>query len=144
MTITKDESIITQVAAKIAADLITKTGHLEQDISSWAIAFDAVKEGLFEAHAVTAVKEAFPGTVVETTYQQSPPPQPAVSHSLQIAGTQHGPLPQWLFAATERAGVSRVWDNRDKAVGTKRPWFKQADAQDGEEPAAFWPPKGQG
>ncbi len=34
-----------------------------------------------------------------------------------------------------------VWDNRDKAVGTKRPWFKQADGEVGADPVAFWPPR---
>ena len=45
MQISKDESIITQVAAKIAADLATsnKPDTIENATADWAIAFDVVR-----------------------------------------------------------------------------------------------------
>jgi hypothetical protein len=143
--ITKDQSIVTQVAAKIASELAVKAGdrNIEHLISDWSIAYEAVNEELFKMHsfqgadaASDAVIKAFPGSTVvagEPTNQ--------VAYSLEVAGTQHGDLPSWLIDKAREANVRRVWDNRDKAVGTKRPWFKQADNQDGTDPVAFWPPK---
>ncbi len=148
--ISKDQSIVTQVAAKIAAELVVKTEDTAHNLGQWLIAFDAVNEALQQAHGVSALQEAFPNLTVETTTTANAPapriqpaaaPQATVT-TIRVAGTQHGDLPNWLIAACQKAGVSKVWDNRDKAVGTKRPWFKQADAVDGQEPVAFWPPKG--
>jgi hypothetical protein len=65
--------------------------------------------------------------------------------TLEVAGTQHGDLPDWLFSAAKKAGCTRVWDNRDRlADNPKRPWFKAADdtVSPKGEPLAFWPPKG--
>jgi len=145
--ISKDQAIIMQVAAKIAADLITKTENVEATLTDWEMAFNFVNDKLQTANGMEIVKEAFP-TAVEST---APVAENAVVMAptmkvttVRVAGQQHGDLPQWLIAACQKAGVSKVWDNRDKAVGTKRPWFKQADAPEGAEPAAFWPPKGQG
>ena len=53
-----------------------------------------------------------------------------------VKGNQHGELPSWLYVEAEKAGVSMVWDNRDKVAGTKRPWFKDVNGE-----KAFWPPK---
>ena len=143
--ISKDQSIVTQVAAKIAADLIVKTDDTTKNVSEWLTAFDAVKEALLEAHAVSMVKDAFPSATDVT-------PRPTFTatttttngSALAVAGTQHGDLPNWLLSACAKAGVTKVWDNRDTAVGTKRPWFKSADGSmnDKGEPHAFWPPKG--
>lgn len=152
--ISKDQSIVTQVAAKIASELTNTTSIPERDIASVQAVFlqhfDVVNEALQNAHGVSVVQEAFPNATVETTTTANAPapriqpvaaPQATVT-TIRVAGTQHGDLPNWLIAACQKAGVARVWDNRDKAVGTKRPWFKQADAVEGQEPAAFWPPKG--
>jgi hypothetical protein len=94
------------------------------------------------------MQEAFPNSTVEE-YAPAPakamiatPPPMSAKGSVEIAGKQHGDLPNWLITACQKAGVGRVWDNRDQAVGTKRPWFKQADTVDGQEAVAFWPPKG--
>lgn len=142
--ITKDQSIVNQVAAKIASDLAiaAKDQSIEPLIADFAIAYEAVTEALYEAHgfqgsdaASDAVIRAFPGTTVVAGEQQES------SFTLEVAGTQHGDLPPWLYAAAKKAGVQRVWDNRDKAVGTNRPWFKQADKNISGEPVAFWPPK---
>lgn len=156
--ISKDQSIVTQVAAKIASELTCKTeagGTLESIQSAFLSNFDFVNEVLQSAHGnsiehgAQLVQEAFPNSTVED-YQPmpakamiaTPPPMMSAKGSVEIAGKQHGDLPNWLITACQKAGVGRVWDNRDQAVGTKRPWFKQADTVDGQEAVAFWPPKG--
>jgi hypothetical protein len=156
--ISKDQSIVTQVAAKIASELTCKTeagGTLESIQSAFLSNFDFVNEVLQSAHGnsiehgAELVQQAFPNTSVEEyapaakakAMIATPPPMTAKG-SVEIAGKQHGDLPNWLITACQKAGVARVWDNRDQAVGTKRPWFKQADTVDGQEAVAFWPPKG--
>jgi len=146
--ITKDQSIVNQVAAKIASELAVKAQEvqIEKLISDWDIAYEAVTDALYKAHgfvggsaASDAVIHNFPGTVVvagDTTVNTTPP-----AGGLEIAGTQHGDIPEWMYTAAKKAGITRVWDNRDTAVGTKRPWFKQADIQNGADPLAFWPPR---
>lgn len=148
----KDQSIIMQVAAKIAPHLIIKSENVEATCSDWEMAFNFVNDKLQAANSVNSaietVKEVFPDAKIvdaPNTYANSVVMAPAVKvTTVRVVGTQHGDLPNWLIAACQKAGISKVWDNRDKAVGTKRPWFKQADAPEGAEPAAFWPPKGQG
>ena len=66
-----------------------------------------------------------------------PDAQEVTSGDVVVKGTQHGELPSWLYVEAEKAGVTQVWDNRDKVAGTKRPWFKDANGD-----KAFWPPKG--
>lgn len=147
--ISKDQAIIMQVAAKIAAELTVKSENVEGTCSDWHMAFNYVNDVLQKGNNLASVVETFNATV-----ETIPAPtgmtnediareimKPRVT-TVRVAGTQHGDLPNWLIAACQKAGVSKVWDNRDKAVGTKRPWFKQADAVEGQEPAAFWPPKG--
>lgn len=145
----KDKAIITQVAAKIAADLIIKSENLEATCADWEMAFNYVNEKLQEATGMS--EEANLNNAIRT-FNADVMPTPTITAtqqpimqsggSIQIAGKQHGDLPNWLISACMKAGVGKVWDNRDVAVGTRRPWFKQADAVDGQEPAAFWPPKG--
>lgn len=145
----KDKAIITQVAAKIAADLIVKSENVEATCADWELAFNYVNDklqlatGINEHTNMAYAMSALSGTIENDGEQFSAPRISAGSKgSLQIAGKQHGDLPGWLIAACQKAGVGKVWDNRDTAVGTRRPWFKQADAPEGAEPAAFWPPKG--
>lgn len=157
MTISKEESIVTQVAAKIASELAVAAGgsNIEVIIGNWATAFDCVKDGLLQAHgtspaalaavqqirtvedAVAAVSAAMPG-VTEVTPAES-------GYAVRIKGDQHGDIPAWLVTACEKAGVTEVWDNRAKAAGTKQPWFREViskQAKDaGVEAKAFWPPK---
>jgi hypothetical protein len=156
--ISKDQSIVTQVAAKIASELTCKTdlndGSMTNIQSTFLSHFDFVNEVLQGAHGnniehgMQLMQEAFPNSTVEE-YTPAPikamiatPPTMSAKGSVEIAGKQHGDLPNWLITACQKAGVGRVWDNRDQAVGTKRPWFKQADTVDGQEAVAFWPPKG--
>jgi len=142
--ISKDQSIIMQVAAKIAAELTRNMDSMEATLTDWEMAFNFVNDKLQTANGVAIVQNAFPtATMVEETTSTPNYTLSAarVVDNVVVAGTQHGDLPSWLVSACKKAGVGRVWDNRDTAVGTKRPWFKQADAPEGVEPAAFWPPK---
>jgi hypothetical protein len=52
-TISKDQSIITQVAAKIAADLTPKSDDVQINIANWLLAFDATSDALLEKHGMT-------------------------------------------------------------------------------------------
>jgi hypothetical protein len=152
-TISKDQSIITQVAAKIAADLTPKTDDVNTNIANWVMAFDATTEALLGAHGMTSMTEEqaiqtivenFNGTVVDAPF--NPPAQvqaPAQTYAPQggfqvrIKGTQHGPIPAWLNDACAAKGVTEVWDNRDGlSANPKRPWFKAVNGD-----AAFWEPK---
>lgn len=148
-TISKDQSIITQVAAKIAADLTPKTDDLDANIANWVIAFDATTQALLGAHGMTGMTEAqaiqtivenFNGTVVDAPF--NPPAQtqtyaPQGGFQVRIKGKQHGPIPAWLNDACAAKGVTEVWDNRDGlAANPKRPWFKAVNGD-----AAFWEPK---
>jgi hypothetical protein len=66
-----------------------------------------------------------------------PDAQEVTGGDLTVKGTQHGELPNWLYAEAQTFGVTQVWDNRDKVGGTRRPWFKDCNGE-----KAFWPPKG--
>lgn len=134
----KDQSIITQVAAKIAADL-TISG---KSVSEFAATFLDVKDVLFdviygeqqpasqplvtEAQQVAAVQQAFPQAT-------------EVAFAVAVAGKQHGELPEWLIEACRRDGITKVYDNRDGlSANPKRPWFKAVDNKE----KAYWPPRG--
>lgn len=168
----KDESIITQVAAKIAAELASsvKPTTIEFATADWAVAFDIVRDSLFASingnpvvtqpapvapnHitdvAMQQVQQVFP--TAEPQYQPAPTPAPApapaqapTNMSVQVKGTQHGELPDWLVSQCVAAGVTQVWDNRDGlAINPKRPWFKAADGTKNArgDDMAFWPPRG--
>jgi len=161
MAISKDESIITQVAAKIAADLIPPDNDISMNIANWAIAFDAVREAMFDAHGsavttavTTAPQPAQPAAqpMAQPAYLPDPAaaindvfPNSVAASAVQVKGTQHGDLPDWLIAQCAAAGVAQVWDNRDGlAQNPKRPWFKAADGTKNNrgDDMAFWPPRG--
>ena len=57
--------------------------------------------------------------------------------TVTVKGNQFGAIPDWLVLEAAQAGVTLVWDNRDKVAGTKRPWFKDVNGD-----KAFWPPRG--
>jgi len=61
----------------------------------------------------------------------------AEANGISVKGNQHGSIPDWLVLEAAQAGVTQVWDNRDKVAGTKRPWFKDVNGD-----KAFWPPRG--
>ena len=58
--------------------------------------------------------------------------------AVQIAGATHGPIPAWLNRAAAKAGIDKVFDNRDGATAeNRRPHFVSADGNK----TPFWPPK---
>lgn len=158
----KDESIITQVAAKIAAELATsvKPDSIELATADWAVAFDIVRDSIFAAVGGAPAPSPAPSHITDIPMQQvqdvfptatmAPAPQqyshPAPTNmGVEVKGTQHGALPDWLTAQCAAAGVTQVWDNRDGlAQNPKRPWFKAADGTKNArgDDMAFWPPRG--
>lgn len=141
-TISKDQSIITQVAAKIAADLTPKTEDVNKNLADFLVAFEVTTEALLKAHGMNAItdEQQFTEAVNEVFAQPTPQvaPQPASGgFSVRIKGKQHGPIPEWLASACMAKGVTEVWDNRDRlADNPKRPWFKSTTSED-----AFWAPR---
>jgi len=145
MSMNKDESIITQVAAKIAADLTTAS-DITSRLGEWAVAFDTVRTALLDTIiggdvTVSAPAPAhipdIPMAVVEQQVQQVFPS--ATSITVQIKGKSHGDVPDWLVGAAAAKGVSTVWDERDKlSSNPKRPWFRSTEDKD----VCFWPPRG--
>ena len=137
----KDKAIITQVCAKIAADLTNKAEGVDTRLSEFAVLFSTIKEIVFEeifGDTSAAQEEATNNVVqmVQTAFTGSE----AVSKvgDVQIKGTTHGPIPEWLIKACKRDGVNEVWDNRDGlAENPKRPSFR---ATSGEK--SYWPPRG--
>lgn len=146
--VSKDQSIILQVAGKIAADLTNKHEDINQTITNWSIAFDAVSDALLTTmgmNIATAtqteamVVEAFGGTVVTQPAPVYAPTQPVATGGFQvrIKGQQHGPIPEWLHSECAKVGVTEVWDNRDGlSANPKRPWFKAVSGD-----KAFWAPR---
>jgi len=130
----KDRAIITQVAAKIAADLVNTEAETDQKLGEFATLFTSVKDIIFDAidgatndaQIYELAKQTFNATAVG-----------AGDITLQVAGQQHGDIPDWLIKACKRDGITKVYDNRDGlSVNPKRPWFKAVDAD-----KAYWPPK---
>jgi hypothetical protein len=83
-------------------------------------------------------KGFLPSSPVKTVHvPPSHPDNMASANGVTVKGNQFGPLPDWLALEAFQAGVTQVWDNRDKVAGTKRPWFKDVNGD-----KAFWPPRG--
>ena len=135
----KDRAIITQVAAKIAADLVNIEADTSAKLGEFTILFTGVKDIIFEviegnnnAQIYEMTQKTFNATPVE-----SGPPSAQLDGVLQIIGQQHGAIPDWLIKACKRDGITKVWDNRDGlSVNPKRPWFKAVDTD-----KAYWAPK---
>ena len=143
----KDRAIITQVCAKIAADMTTKTTDVDAKLGEFATLFSSITEIMMESiygstttakaveqneNVVKMVRDAFGAEEVKTTSTSTS------SGSVTVAGKQHGDLPDWLIKACKRDGVNKVYDNRDGlASNPKRPHFKAVDAE-----KAYWPPRG--
>lgn len=136
----KDKSIITQVAAKIAADLTDKADNTEAKIREFAIIFADIKDVLLEAiysGAETAAPQYSEEQDVATL--KAAFPDAKEEHDIKVVGKQHGDLPDWLITACKRDGINKVYDNRDGlAANPKRPWFKAVDDKE----KAYWPPRG--
>jgi hypothetical protein len=149
--ISKDQSIVTQVAAKIASELTGNTqtdGNLESIQECFLSHFDFVRTAILDAHEyeTPATPAPWPTQANEiNTVKEFSASYESAGGSLRVKGLQHGPLPAWLVDACSKAGVTEVWDNRDTATAeNRRPLFKAADGKKnakGQE-MAFWPPKG--
>ena len=140
MSVSKDQSIILQVAGKIAADLTDKTSDTMTNVGNWVSAFEAVSEALFGSMGMTVDAESVaPEAMLTDAFGAvEVTPQPASGgFQVRIKGKQHGPIPAWLNSECAKAGVTEVWDNRDGlAVNPKRPWFKAVNGD-----KAFWEPR---
>jgi hypothetical protein len=161
----RDTSIQTQVSFKGAIDLCHDLDLTTQEgqgefIQVFSFLTDALIEGVRAQtgpaeQAAEIIRGNFPGTTTvqqnTNTYQPQDPfpqtptyqPQPQQQYSqpqgLTIKGQQHGPIPDWLYAAAAAKGVTEVYDNRDRAAGTKRPLFRSTTG--GENAPAFWEPR---
>lgn len=152
----RDNVIGIQVAFKGAidmskgADLSTEPGQGE-----FKLTFDFLKDTLLESmtgaaspteQAAQIIRGNFPGTTnvaSNETPGYNPPPQYAngQQHTLTIKGQQHGPIPPWMFEAAAAAGVTEVYDNRDRAAtNPKYPQFKATSG--GPNATPFWAPRG--
>lgn len=161
----KDQSIIAQVAAKIAQESLGVVG----DYTAWETEITGRTEAATRAIflAIAAAEAQYPADVPPVYVYGATPNKPtaasvgaslgavvedesAQTWPLKIAGTQHGPVPQWLIDAAAKAGVTEVWDNRDGLVtaaanGKNPPHFKEKITR--EQVAAnvqakgFWPPR---
>ena len=128
----KDRAIVTQVAAKIAAELVERKATTEQKLGEFVILFTSIRDIVFEAIGTSEP------TQVNTTQNYSNTSQDSSNVSVSIAGKQHGDIPDWLIKACKRDGVTKVYDNRDGlAINPKRPWFKDTDSD-----KAYWAPRG--
>lgn len=152
--ISKDESIITQVVAKIASELtgVTQTdGSQEQVQAVYLSHFDFVREVVFGAHNIQSAPQvtvtsanAISEAEIAQTFNASFVSSGNSYGGLKVVGTQHGPLPQWLIDECTKNGVTKVFDNRDTAnAENRRPLFKAADGKTNAkgQPLAFWAPK---
>lgn len=141
----KDRAIITQVSAKIAGDLTNKTTDVDTRMGEFATLFSSINEIMMDTiYGGTTNTQALAqnATVVrmlkeELGAEEVSVPASSSSSGVQIAGKQHGPIPEWLIKACKRDGVSKVYDNRDGLeANPKRPHFKAVDAE-----KAYWPPR---
>lgn len=144
--VNKDQSIIMQVAAKIAADLTPKTDSADANVVAFASAYEAVCEIILSSQGITSGGSTTSTTVPTPTISEedmiqqafpSAAPSTTSGFTVRIKGKQHGPIPQWLMDECAKKGVTEVWDNRDGlSANPKRPWFKSTTTND-----AFWEPK---
>lgn len=158
--VSKDQSIIMQVCAKIASELTPKTDNLLANIMSFAEAYDSVCDIILPSQGLSTANTPAPATAPApqalAPHYPTPAPAPqsdeaifqdsfpsaqvsstATTFTVRIKGEQHGPIPAWLNDACAVKGVTEVWDNRNTiASNPKRPWFKSTTGND-----AFWAPR---
>lgn len=152
--ISKDQSIVTQVAAKIASELTGMTGtdgNLESIQECYLSHFDFVRQALIDAHDFDSSAPAPAPTpwVVQANEQnivkEFNAGYESAGSALKVTGVQHGPLPAWLIDACAKDGVTSVYDNRDTATAqNRRPLFKASDNKTNSkgQALAYWAPKG--
>lgn len=144
--VSKDQSIIMQVAAKIASELTPKTDNVNTNIVAFNEAYEAVCDIILTSQGMTNTTPTATPTAPapaqssdeQLITQAFPEAKPTSGFSVRIKGKQHGPIPEWLNDECAKKGVTEVWDNRDGlASNPKRPWFKSTTSND-----AFWAPRG--
>jgi len=107
----KEIQIISQVCAKIAADLTTKDEDTQVTADRFGILLSLVTEMVFDtietklsagktADVVQMVQKTFPNASEVTSDSQG--------FTVTVQGDQHGELPAWLVSACKRDGVTRV------------------------------------
>jgi hypothetical protein len=142
----KDKAIITQVCAKIAADLTNKSTGVDERLGEFTVLFSSITEIIMEQIYGGETSQTQNNNIIQMakdTFNTDEVIKPMTESSksnwdVTVKGTQHGPLPDWLIKACKRDGVTTVYDNRDGlAVNPKRPSFKAVDAE-----KAYWPPRG--
>jgi len=149
--ISKDESIVTQVAAKIASELTSNTlndGSVSNIQQTYLQHFDFVRELLVSTHGFGEVVSVTNSPKVSTETRindiaESFDAGYTQGGGVQIKGKQHGPIPAWLVTACAKANVTTVYDNRDTSTAeNRRPLFKAVDGNmDAKgQPIAFWAP----
>lgn len=134
----KEIQIISQVCAKIAADLTVKSEDTQETANRFGVLLSLVTEMVFDSIGSRTMTAA-PAQVIKAVF---PTATEVVADSqgftVTVQGEQHGELPAWLVAACKRDGVTRVFDNRNQlADNPKRPWFKAVGVD-----KAYWEPKG--
>lgn len=158
--VSKDQSIIMQVCAKIASELTPKSDDVNTNIVMFADAYEAVCDIILKSQGLvstpTPAMETAPAPQATPQHYPTPAPAPqsdeaifqdsfpsaqvsttATTFTVRIKGEQHGPIPAWLNDACAVKGVTEVWDNRNTiASNPKRPWFKSTTGND-----AFWAPR---
>jgi hypothetical protein len=115
----KDRAIITQVSAKIAADLTNKTTDVDTRLGEFATMFASINEimmdtiygGTTNSQAVQQNTAVISMLKQELGAEEVQAPAKSFSSSssstgtVTVKGTQHGPLPDWLIKAFKRDGV---------------------------------------
>jgi hypothetical protein len=132
----KDQAIITQVAAKIAAEL-TISG---KSVADFTATFLDIKDVLFDViYGESAPTQTLTSTPQQVAaVMQTFPEATQQNFAVAVAGKQHGDLPNWLIDACKKDGITKVYDNRDGlSANPKRPWFKAVDDKE----KAYWPPR---
>ena len=145
-----NDAIVVQTCANCATELILKTNpeQFESTLEDWITAFDRITEAVREkigSYNSTSTNEGW------STRRNIPivPSQQEIQQQLnivktgnlpavEIAGKASGPIPAWLNRAAQKAGVVKVFDNRETATPeNKRPQFVSADGNK----VPFWAPK---
>lgn len=139
----RDQSIITQVAAKIAADLTIASlrsvdPSIEDYVETFGQTLTTVKDQIIAEHGVTAVQQAFPGSTVQQEPQayvpQQAPQQSYTNVPPAIPGVQDGDPATAALWNEFFNDPSKFYDNRRNKKNPKGPDFKHRD--DGDK--ALW------
>jgi hypothetical protein len=94
-------------AAQRGIDITTDAGYAElQTVAMVIVELGDYLTGEItskvQSDGVSAIKATFKGTT-----------EVAPSSNVEVAGTQHGALPQWLIEACAKNSVTKVYDNRE-------------------------------